>query len=219
MNNYIVLYQTDNVPNNLSLSNWKSYCDKHNINLIYLTDIINPSFDRINQIFYIFKIFKQNAIDFDNICLVGDSTLINQKTDDLFKLSNNKLTFAEWDSDFGHMWNNIELYQEHFKKEALDYTRFFDFGFFIVQKQHEFIFDKIIQFLTNNYQTLKVQLDTTFITQNFFFDCEYNKLPYVYNMIDMNRKEIPIDSNLSKFGKIFNFRLNLDSMKIASNFL
>ena len=130
MNNYIVLYQTDNVPNNLSLANWKSYCAKHNINLIYLTDIINPSFDRINQIFYIFKIFKQNAIDFDNICLVSDSTLINQKTDDLFKLSNNKLTFAEWDSDFGHMWNNIELYQEHFKKEALDYTRFFDFGFF-----------------------------------------------------------------------------------------
>ena len=96
---------------------------------------------------------------------------------------------------------------------------FFDFGFFIVQKQHEFIFDKIIQFLTDNYQTLKVQLDTTFIPQNFFFDCEYNKLPYTYNMIDMNRKEIPIDSNLSKFGKIFNFRLNLDSMKIASNFL
>ena len=219
MNNYIVLYQTDNVPNNLSLANWKSYCAKHNINLIYLTDIINPSFDRINQIFYIFKIFKQNAIDFDNICLVSDSTLINQKTDDLFKLSNNKLTFAEWDSDFGHMWNNIELYQEHFKKEALDYTRFFDFGFFIVQKQHEFIFDKVLQFLTDNYQTLKVQLDTTFIPQNFFFDCEYNKLPYTYNMIDMNRKEIPIDSNLSKFGKIFNFRLNLDSMKIASNFL
>ena len=86
MNNYIVLYQTDNIPNNLSLTNWKLYCAKHNINLIYLTDIINPSFDRINQIFYIFKIFKQNAIDFDNICLVSDSTLINQKTDDLFNM-------------------------------------------------------------------------------------------------------------------------------------
>jgi hypothetical protein len=38
-------------------------------------------------------------------------------------------------------------------------------------------------------------------------------------MIDMNSKEIPIDSNLSKFGKIFNFELNPDLMSIASTFL
>lgn len=219
MNNYIVLYQTDNIPNNLALSNWKSYCDKHNINLIYLTDIINPSLDRINQIFYIFKIFKQNDINFDNICLVSDTTLINQKTDNIFKLSNNRLTFAEWDGDFGHLWNNIEVYQQHFKKESLDYTRFFDLGFFIIQKQHEFIFDKILEFLTVNYQQLKSQLDTTFIPQNFFFDCEYNKLPYTYNMIDMNRKEIVIDKDFAKLGNIFNFRLSPQSMGSASSLL
>lgn len=219
MNNYIVLYQTDNIPNNLALSNWKSYCDKYNINLIYLTDIVNPSLDRINQIFYVFKIFKQNDINFDNICLVSDTTLINQKTDNIFKLSNNRLTFAEWDGDFGHLWNNIEVYQQHFKKESLDYTRFFDLGFFIIQKQHEFIFDKILKFITANYQQLKSQVDTTFIPHNFFFDCDYNKLPYVYNMIDMSRKEIQIDCNLAKLGKIFNFRLEPHLMEAAVGFL
>lgn len=219
MNNYVVLYQTGDKENNVSLKNWKSYCDKHNIKLIYLTDIINPNFDRINQIFYIFEIFKQNEIEFDNICLVSDTTLINQKTKNLFELANNKLTFAEWDSDFGYLWNNIELYQNYFKKESLDYTRFFDLGFFIVQKQHESIFNEILKFLTVNFQKLKVQFDTSFIPQNFFFNCEYNKLSYTYNMIDMNRKEIVIDKHLPKLGNIFNFKFNPESMGIAANIL
>lgn len=219
MNNYIVLYQVGETPNQSSFRNWKFYCDKYGLKLIYLTDIINPNFDRTNQIFYIFQIFKQNNIDYDNICFVSDVTLINKNTDNLFKLTNNKLTFAEWDGDFGYLWNNIELYQNYFKKESLDYTRFFDLGFFVIQKQHEIIFDKILSFLNDNYQELKSKLDTTFIPQNFFFDCEYNKLPYTYNMIDMNRKEIVVDKNLSKLGNIFNFRLSLEYMSIAVNML
>jgi hypothetical protein len=219
MNNYIILYQTGQFPNNLSLNSWKQYCDKYNIKLIYLTDIINPKFDRINQIFYIFEVFKQNNISYDNICLVSDTTLINKKTNNIFELTNNKLTFAEWDGDFGYLFNNIELYQSHFKKENLDFTRFFDLGFFIVQRQHGPIFNNILQFLTANYEKIKTQLDTTFIPQNFFFDCEYNKLPYTYNMIDMNRKEIVIDNNLSKLGYIYNFMLSSDFMTTASNLL
>ena len=89
-------------------------------------------------------------------------------------------------SCFGYLLNNIELYQSYFKKENLDFTRFFDLGFFIVQQQHETIFNNILQFLNANYEKIKHQFNTTFIPQNFFFDCEYNKLPYTYNMIDMN---------------------------------
>lgn len=219
MNNYLVLYQVQQVINELSLNSWKKYCDKYKINLIYLTDIINPKFNRINQIFYIFEVFKQNNINYDNICLVSDTTLVNKKTKNVFELTNNKLTFAEWDSDFGYLLNNIELYQSYFKKENLDFTRFFDLGFFIVQQQHETIFNNILQFLNANYEKIKHQFNTTFIPQNFFFDCEYNKLPYTYNMIDMNRKEIAIDSNLSKLGYIYNFQMSPNLMNLSVNFL
>lgn len=219
MNNYIVLYQSDVNRNDISLKSWKQYCNLYNINLFYLTDIINPKLDRINQIFYIFEIFKQNNVDFENICLVSDSTLINKKTKNIFELSNNKLTFAEWDSDFGYLWNNIELYQNFFKKENLDFTRFFDLGFFIVQKQHDFIFNNIINFLNLNYEKLKTQLDTTFIPQNFFFDCEYNKLPYTYNMIDMVRKEIVFDENIGLLGNVFNFKGISDKEKIMEHLI
>lgn len=220
MNNFVILYQTGEQLNQLSYKSWTAYCNTHSLKLICLTDIVNPSFDRINQIFYIFKLLKNSEIEFDNICLVSDTTLVNKNTKNIFDLSNNKLTFAEWDSDFNYLLTNLELYQLHvFNNKKVDFSRFFDLGMFIVNKSHEFIFDQIINFLENNYNRLINNLDVTFIPQNFFFECEYNKLPYVYNMIDIGRKEIVIDSNLSKLGNIFNFRLELNLMSEASNFL
>lgn len=220
MNNFVILYQTGDQLNQLSYTSWKRYCDNHSLKLICLTDIINPRFDRINQIFYIFKVLKNNEVDFDNVCLVSDTTLVSKFTENIFELSNNKLTFVEWDSDFNYLFTHLELYQQYiFDDKKVDFSRFFDLGLFVVNKSHEQIFDEVVSFLEKNYYRLVDNLDITFIPQNFFFNCEYNKLPYVYNMIDIDRKEIPIDSNLSKFGKVFNFRLNMNSMPIASTFL
>lgn len=220
MNNFVILYQTGERLNQLSHTSWTNYCNTHNLKLICLTDIVNPMFDRINQIFYIFKLLKNSEVKFDNICLVSDTTLVNKTTENIFDLTNNKLTFAEWDSDFNYLLTNLELYQLHaFNNKKVDFSRFFDLGMFVVNKSHEETFDKILEFLQNNYNKLINNLDLTFVPQNFFFDGEYNKLPYVYNMIDISRKEIPIDSNLPKFGKIFNFRLNMDVMPTASSFL
>lgn len=220
MNNYVILYQTEKELNRHSYMSWKNYCDHHNLKIICLTDIINPKFDRINQIFYIFKLLNNSDITFDNLCIVSDTTLVNKNTENLFDLSNNKLTFAEWDSDFNYLFTNIELYQSYvFNNKKVDFSRFFDFGMFVVNKSHESTFDHILNFLENNYDNLINNLDLMFVPQNFFFECEYNKLPYVYNMIDMSRKEIQIDSNLTKFGKIFNFKLEPHLMAGASIFL
>lgn len=216
MNNFIILYQSGEEKNELSLNSWKLYAEKINVKLIYLSDIINKNLNRDNQFFYIFSALNENGINYDNLCIVSDNTLINNSTQNVFNLTDGKLTFAEWDSDFGYLWTNIELYNDlFFKKQNIDPFRFFDFSFFIVQKQHEIIFEKIKKFMEKNYENLKNKLDTSFIPQNFFFDCEYNKLPYVYNMIDMNRKEIVIDKNLNKMGYILNFKNNKNDMEKA----
>ena len=107
MNNFVVLYQSGEQLNQLSYESWKKYCESHNLKLICLTDIVNPTFDRTNQIFYMFKLLKNSAVSFDNICLVRDTTLVNKNTENIFDLSNNKLTFAEWDSDFSYLLTNI----------------------------------------------------------------------------------------------------------------
>lgn len=220
MNNFVILYQTGNELNQQSYKSWLRYCNIHNLNLICLTDTVNHEFDRINQIFYIFKILKNSDINFNNLCLVSDTTLVNKNTENIFDLSKDTLTFAEWDSNFDYLFTNIELYNQHFfKNKKIDFSRFFDFGLFVVNKSHEHEFDQILSFLEKNYKSLYNNLDLTFIPQNFFFEGKYNKLPYVYNMIDMNRKEIVIDSNLPKLGKIFNFGSDLNSLTIASNFL
>lgn len=223
MNNYIVLYQSDANQNDVSVQNWKSYCDKHNIKMIYLSDLIQPRWNRINQIFYVFEIFEVNQIDYDSICLVSDSTLIRSNTPNVFELTDNKLTFAEWDSDFGYLLTNIELYQKHiFNNQNVDFTRFFDLSFFIVNKTHKSIFENILNFFYNNYTELYNKLDTDFIPQNFFFDCEYKKLPYTYNMIDIPRKEVLDIHRLIKLGYIYNFNgltNKQDLMKSTSKLL
>lgn len=197
MNNIVILYQSDSSPNEVSLNNWKKYCNKYNLPLVYLTDIINPNIKREDQIFYIFDILKANNIQYDQVCLVSDNTLINSNTTNVFSLTNNKLTFAEWDSDFGYLLNRIEYCQKNiFNNKQVDYSRFFDFGFFIVNKTHENIFKNICDFLNNKHD---------FVTLNFFFDCEYNKLPYTYNMIDIVRKEALDNLIFIKLGNIYNF--------------
>jgi len=207
MNNIVVLYQTENVLNKFSFESWSKYCNKHNLKLFEFTYKINEKLDQSNQIFYFYKILEANNLTVDNILFVSDTTLIKTDVDNIFNITKNKLTFAEWDSDFNYLFNNIEIYNKHFfKKENVDFTRFFDLGFFIVNNSHKFIFDNVVSFLENNYQELTNKLDTTFIPQNFFFECDYNKLPYTYNMIDMMRKEIVFDDSLKKLGNIFNFK-------------
>jgi hypothetical protein len=197
MNNLIVLYQSEKNSNPISFDNWKKYCAKHNLQFIYLTDIINPNFTREDQIFYIFDVLKANNIEFDQICLASDNTLINSNTVNVFELTNNKLTFAEWDSDFGYLINQIDYYKKNvFNNKQVDYSRFFDFGFFIINKTHENIFKNICQFLNNKHD---------YIALNFFFECEYTKLPYSYNMIDLSRKEALDNLIFIKVGNIYNF--------------
>lgn len=207
MNNVVVLYQTEEVINKTSLMNWTNYCNKHNLKLIHFTHIVNSNLDRTNQIFYFYKIAESNNLDIDSILFVSDTTLINCEIGNLFDLTNNKLTFAEWDGDFGYLFNNIEIYNQiFFKNKNINFTKLFDLGFFIVNKTHKQIFENIIEFLENNYAEIVNKLDTTFVPQNFFFECDYNKLPYTYNMIDMLRKEIVLDHNIKKLGNVFNFK-------------
>lgn len=221
MNNLLVLYQSSNDSNEFSYYNWKIYCKKQNIKFLHFTHIVNSALDRSNQIFYIYKILEENNMFFDNIAFASDNTMINSLTPNVFDIvSDNKLTFAEWDGDFAYLLTNIETYNKiYFKIDNLDFTKFFDFGFFIVNKSHRHIFDNIIKFLEQNYSSIVGKLDTTFIPQNFFFNVEYNKLPYTYNMIDMYRKEIQMDENIKKLGNIFNFRGISDNRTIMKNLI
>lgn len=207
MNNLLVLYQVDSVPNQSSFLSWKKYCEKYNIKLNYFNHIVNNNLDRTNQIFYFYKILENNNLDVDNITFVADTTLVNQNTPNIFSITDSKLTFAEWDSDFAYLFTNLEIYNDfYFKLNNLDFTRFFDLSFFVVNKSHKQIFENILNFFDENYEEIKSKLDTSFIPQNFFFDCEYKKLPYNWNMLDMFRKELTLDTNLKKIGYIFNFK-------------
>ena len=209
-NNLILLYQSDTEPNKISLNNWKQYCSLYNLQLIYFTDLVNPQLDRLNQIFYIFKVLEANQMDIDNICFVSDSTLINVKsTKNIFDLHNNKLTYAEWDGDFSYLLTHMEMYSENaFNNFIPDFSKFFDLGFFIINKGYKDVFNKILSFIERNYNTIKEnKLDITYIPQNFFLNmCEgHNKLTYTYNMIEMNRKELLFGPEFIKLGNIFNF--------------
>lgn len=205
MNNLVILYKSDKTPNAISKQNWESYCKLHDIQYVYFDHIINQNISNIDQIFYIYNILEHNNIEYNQLALVSDSTLINLKTPNIFSLTNGKLTFAEWDGDFQYLLSNMEVYNELYFKTTPDFTRFFDMGFFIVNHDHKDIFSKIISFMDINYKTLHTKLDTTFIPHNFFFKCEYTKLSYNYNMIDMERKEILQNKYFKELGYIYNF--------------
>ena len=204
-------------PYKYSISSWKKWASKNNAEVFILNDVLMPNKDMgiCWQRYYLFDILEANKIEYNQIAMVDADTIIHPDTPNFFKQTDNKFTGVFCDASYDWIIRSVENYSKYaFKGFMPDIFKYIDCGFMIVNKKHKEFFTKITNFYHQNNELLreietKLHGGTDQTPVNILIHKEkidLKLLPYEYNMVDMNRKEI-LQENLvyTKIGYIYQF--------------
>jgi hypothetical protein len=204
------------LPYKYSIKSWKHWCEKNNAELFILEDPLLPtnSMKICWQRYYLFDILEANEIEYNQIAMVDADTIVHPDCPNFFESTENKFCAAEFDSSWDWVIRSIENYSLFsFDNFMMPIHKYFDCGFMVVNKTHKEFFSQIIDFYTNNSETLKeleklhVGTDQTPVNMLIHkLGIDLKLLPYEYNTMDMTRKEIlGEDLVFTKVGNIFQF--------------
>ena len=200
-----------------SIASWKKWCDKNNCELFVLNDLILPN-DKMGvcwQRYYLFDILDANEIKYDQVLMVDADTIVHPNTPNFFEMSQGKLCGCQFYGDYDFALRGVENYSKHiFDGFMMDWWKYFDCGFILVNKAHRQFFQDIVSFYFKNKDNL-IQMQKTFdngtdqIPINMLIqksNIDFKLLPYEFNMVDMARKEILTDDLLfTKCGWIYHY--------------
>ena len=200
-----------------SIDSWRRWCDKNDCELFVLNDLILPN-DRMGicwQRYYLFDILEANEIEYDQILMVDADTIVHPDCPNFFKMTDGKLCGCEFDGSWDWVLRSIENYSKHaFNGFMMNWWKYFDCGFIIVNESHKQFFQDIISFYFTNENNL-VEIQNTFhvgtdqtpvnmlVHKN---NIDLKLFPYEFNMNDMARKEILTEDLLfTKVGWIYQY--------------
>ena len=208
---------TRSTPYKYSIDSWRKWCNKNDCELFVLNDLILPNDEMAVcwQRWYIFDLLEANGIEYDQILSVDADTIVHPDTPNFFEMTNHNFTVVDFDGSWDWVLRSLESYSKFvFGGEMIDWWKYFDSGFWIVNKKHKEFAKSMTDFYHNNKDLLiemenKFHLGTEQTPLNFMIQTsghEMTFLPYEFNMNDMNRKEILHDDLLfTKVGWVYQF--------------
>ena len=208
---------TRSTPYKYSIDSWRKWCDKNDCELFVLNDLILPNDEMAVcwQRWYIFDLLEANGIEYDQILSVDADTIVHPDTPNFFEMTNHNFTVVDFDGSWDWVLRSLESYSKFvFGGEMIDWWKYFDSGFWIVNKKHKEFAKSMTDFYHNNKDLLiemenKFHLGTEQTPLNFMIQTsghEMTFLPYEFNMNDMNRKEILADDMLfTKCGWVYQY--------------
>ena len=200
-----------------SIDSWKKWCKKNDCELFILNDLLLPN-DKMGicwQRYYLFDILDSNEVKYNQVAMVDADTIIHPETPNFFEMTDGKLCGCEFDGSWDWVLRSVENYSRHiFEGYMMDWWKYFDCGFIIVNESHKELFKSITDFYHNNSQNL-IQMQNTYhggtdqTPVNMLINklgIDFKLLPYEFNMNDMNRKELYGDDLLfTKVGWIYQY--------------
>ena len=208
---------TRSLPYKYSIASWKQWCEKNDCDLVVMDEPICPVSEmKITwQRYYALDILDNSGIDYDQVLMVDADTIIHPDTPNFFKMTDGKLCGVEFDGSWDWVLRSVENYSKHiFEDYMMDWWRYFDCGFIVVNQNHKELFKSITDFYHNNSQNL-IQMQNTYhggtdqTPVNMLINklgIDFKLLPYEFNMNDMNRKELYGDDLLfTKVGWIYQY--------------
>lgn len=205
------------LPYKYSINSWKKWCEKNNAELFILEDLILPKEEMAIcwQRYYLFDILDANGIEYDQILMVDSDTIVHPNCPNFFDLTNHKYAGVHNEGSYDWVLRSIENYSKHiFGGREIEWWKYINGGFQIVNKKHKSIFEAMISFYNDNKDNL-ITMQNTYHTGtdqtplNFMLqlnDVDTIILPYEFNMQDMPRKEI-LDGELTmtNIGWVYHF--------------
>jgi len=189
------------VAYDLSIKSWSNWCKKNNCELFVMQELIHD-YEEMKitwQRYYVLELLENSGIEYDQVCMVDADTIVHPDCPNFFEMTNHKYTGVHNEGSYDWILRSIENYSKHiFQGREIDWWKYINGGFQIVNKKHKFMFKSMIEFYNNNKDNL-ITMQNTYHTgtdqtpMNFMLqtnNIETTLLPYEFNMIDLNRKEL-----------------------------
>lgn len=207
---------TRRAPYQYSIKSWQQWCKKNDAELFILSDCLldHTEMGICWQRYYLFDILDSNEIEYDQILMVDADTIVHPDCPNVFNLTERKLVGVHNDGSYDWVLRSMENYSHYvFNGFMSKWWNYIDCGFIIVNETHKPFFTTITDFYWANKHLLK-QVESFHVgTDQTPFNIlveregiELKLLPYEFNMIDLNRKEL-LQENLpfTKIGHIYQF--------------
>ena len=197
-----------------TLNSWKYWCNKYDVTLFNLKETITHDMPVSWQKYYLFDVLDHNKIDYNQVLIVDNNTIIHPECPNFFKKTDGKYCIVPDETNYNEIIKGMGfLIDKIFKKEDFPFYECGNTGFQIVNKNHKKLFGLMIDYyyenvdIINSCGFLKItpeQLFLNFILRNQKIDLKL--LPWKFNMTYMHVKEIIGNSMIhTKVGHIMNF--------------
>ena len=208
---------TRRLPYKYSIESWKAWCNKNNCELFVMNDLLLPKEEMAIcwQRYYLFDILDANEIDYDQILMVDADTIVHPECPNFFEMTDRKMCGVHNEGSYDWIIRSIENYGKYFfKGHVLDFWKYIDCGFVIVNETHRNFYMQVVDFYNENAKLLrevesKWHAGTDQTPVNFLIEkhqVDFKWLPYEFNMCDMTRKELFTDDLLfTKWGWIYQY--------------
>ena len=208
---------TRRLPYQYSIKSWEKWCEKNDCELFVLTDLLLPK-EQMNicwQRYYLFDILEANDIQYDQILSVDADTIVHPDCPNFFEMTDRKMCGVHNEGSYDWIIRSIENYGKYFfNGHNMDFTKYIDCGFVIINETHRDFFKQVIDFYNENAELLRQvekewHAGTDQTPVNFLIEdkgVDFKWLPYEYNMCDMFRKELLNDEmTFTKWGWIYQY--------------
>ena len=200
-----------------SIASWKNWCEKNNCELFVLTDLLLPKEQMAIcwQRYYLFDILEANDIKYDQILMVDADTIVHPDCPNFFEMTDGKMCGVHNEGSYDWIIRSIENYGKYFfNGHILDFWKYIDCGFVIINEKHKQFFKEVTDFHNQNAKMLsevekKWHAGTDQTPVNFLIEdrgVDFKWLPYEFNMCDMFRKELLNDDmTFTKWGWVYQY--------------
>ena len=200
-----------------SIDSWKKWCDRNDCELFILNDLLieKEKMAICWQRYYLFDILDANEIEYDQVLMVDADTIVHPDCPNFFEMTEGKMCGVHNEGSYDWIIRSIENYGKYFfNGHVMDFWKYIDCGFVIVNESHRDFFTQVTDFYNENAELLRrVEKEwhagTDQTPVNFLIDdrdVDFKWLPYEYNMCDMFRKELLDDElTFTKWGWIYQY--------------
>ena len=144
-----------------TIDSWKKWCDKNNCELFVLNDLVveKEKMAICWQRYYLFDILDANEVEYNQILMVDADTIVHPDCPNFFEMTEDKYVGVHNEGSYDWILRSIENYSKHiFDNKMIDWWKYINGGFQIVNKKHRQFFQDIISFyFSNQYNLIKMQ--------------------------------------------------------------
>jgi len=185
-----------------SVSSWKQWCDKNDVELIVWEDLIYPvDYMKITwQRYYMFDILESNNIDYDQILIVDADTIVHPNCPNFFELTNHEYSVVKNNGSFEWTRRSMDGFSKLLfdSKVPFNVWDYFNCGFQIVNEKHKDFFEYVKKYYESNRLNVQSAIDrvkagTDQTLLNFLTrlqNINLNYLPVEYNLQDLHSKQL-----------------------------